>query len=287
MADGGLAVVRTVAELRHRIDTWRAAGETIGLVPTMGALHAGHLSLMRLAKRQADRTCASLFVNPRQFSPREDFSAYPREEAADVAKLRGEGVDLLFAPGADEMYRAGSTTQVSVPGLGDVLEGALRPGFFTGVATVVTKLLGQVAPDVVIFGEKDYQQLLVIRRLVADLDIPVEIIAGPTVREPDGLAMASRNAYLTALERTRATALHAAIKAVAAKATASDKDPAALDHAIEAAKETLAAGGFARVDYIAVLDAETLAENPPASRPRRVLGAAWLGKTRLIDNVAV
>jgi pantoate--beta-alanine ligase len=253
----------------------------------MGALHAGHLSLMRLAKRQADRTCACLFVNPRQFSPREDFSAYPREEAADVAKLRGEGVDLLFAPAADEMYRAGSTTQVSVPGLGDILEGALRPGFFTGVATVVTKLLAQVAPDVAIFGEKDYQQLLVIRRLVADLDIPVEIIAGPTVREPDGLAMASRNAYLSALERTRATALHAAIKAVAAKAAAGDKDPAALDHAIEAAKETLAAGGFARVDYIALLDAETLAENPPASRPRRVLGAAWLGKTRLIDNVAV
>jgi pantoate--beta-alanine ligase len=286
VADGGLAVVRTVAELRHRIATWRAADKSLALVPTMGALHAGHLSLMRLAKRQADRTCASLFVNPRQFSPREDFSAYPREEAADVAKLRGEGVDLLFVPSAQEMYPPGSATQVSVPGLGDILEGAVRPGFFTGVATVVTKLLAQVAPDVAIFGEKDYQQLLVIRRLIADLDIPVEIIVGPTVREPDGLAMASRNAYLTALERPRATALYAAIKAVAAKA-AGDNGGVAVENAIEAAAETLAAAGFARVDYIALLDAETLAGNPPANRPRRVLGAAWLGKTRLIDNVAV
>ena len=199
-----LDIVRTVVDLRARVQAWRREGETVGLVPTMGVLHEGHLSLVRRSRAATTRTIATLFVNPKQFGPNEDFSVYPRDEASDAGKLADVGADLLFAPGIEEMYPAGSVTQVSVPQIGDVLEGEFRPGFFTGVATVVTKLLLQSLPDVAVFGEKDFQQLQVIRRLVADLDIPARIEGGPTVREEDGLAMSSRNAYLSEDQRRMA-----------------------------------------------------------------------------------
>jgi pantoate--beta-alanine ligase len=281
-AAADVATVRTVAELRARVAAWRAAGEKVALVPTMGALHEGHLSLVRLAKREASRVVATIFVNPRQFGPKEDFSSYPRTEETDRAKLAGEKVDLLFAPATEEMYPAGSATTVSVSGLGDRLEGEARPGFFSGVATIVTKLLLQAAPDVAIFGEKDYQQLLVIRRLVKDLDIPVRIVGGATVREADGLALSSRNAYLSAAERVKAVALSQALAAVAETVRGGGD----ANEALREAWQNLYQAGFAKIDYLEVRDAETL-ETFTRGRPARVLGAAWLGKTRLIDNVAV
>ena len=284
MADPkGVETVRTVADLRKRVAAWRGAGETVGLVPTMGALHAGHLSLVRIARRQATRVVATIFVNPKQFAPDEDFATYPRTEAADAAKLASERVDLLFAPGVEEMYPAGNSARVSVDGLGDILEGACRPGFFTGVATVVLKLLMQAQADVAVFGEKDYQQLQVIRRLVDDLNVPVRILGAPTVREPDGLAMSSRNAYLAADERPRAAVLYRALSHVAVEVRAG-RDAAA---ALARARALLVDAGFARIDYMDLCDAETLQPSPAAGRPARVLGAAWLGATRLIDNLAV
>ncbi len=249
----------------------------------MGALHAGHLSLVRCALAAAGRTCVSLFVNPTQFGPNEDFDVYPRDEAKDQALLEAAGTHLLFAPSVAEMYPPGSVTRVSVPGLGDILEGAFRPGFFTGVATVVTKLLLQALPDVAVFGEKDYQQLQVIRRLVRDLHVPVRIEGAATVREHDGLALSSRNAYLTPAERALAPALYRTLSAVARGAA----------HGTDAGEwarwgtEELLAAGFARVDYVAVRDAETLDECSGGGRRGRVLAAAWLGRTRLIDNVAI
>ena len=281
--DISIDTVRTVAEVRVRVGAWRAAGETVGLVPTMGALHEGHLSLVRLSLAKAGRTCVSLFVNPTQFGPDEDFRVYPRDEAADAARLAALGADLLFAPEAGEMYLPGNVTKVSVPGLGDCLEEEHRPGFFTGVATVVAKLLMQVRPDIAVFGEKDYQQLLVIKRMVEDLDIPVRIEAAPTVREADGLAMASRNAYLSATERAAAPALFRTIGAVAGQVAggADAGETAAWGEGL------LLKAGFARVDYLTVRDAETLEPVDGAARPARVLAAAWLGAVRLIDNVAV
>jgi pantoate--beta-alanine ligase len=253
------------------------------LVPTMGALHEGHLSLVRLARGQSDRVCATIFVNPKQFGPREDFARYPRDEAADLAKLAGENTDLLFAPSTEEMYPSGSTTAVSVRGLGDMLEGETRPGFFAGVATVVTKLLIQAGPDVAVFGEKDYQQLLVIRRLVKDLDLPVNVLAAPTMREGDGLALSSRNAYLSREERAAAPALHRGLRAVAEVLKGGREAATALANA----KAAILDAGFASIDYLEVRDAENLQVAVGSARPRRVLGAAWLGRTRLIDNVPV
>lgn len=255
----------------------------MALVPTMGALHEGHLSLIRLALANADRVCVSLFVNPTQFGPNEDFNRYPREEGADAAKIAAVGGHLLFAPGAAEVYRPGHVTRVLVPGLGDDLEGAFRPGFFTGVATVVAKLLLMMLPDIAIFGAKDYQQLQVIRRMVADLDIPVRILAGETVREPDGLALSSRNAYLAPEERRIAPAFHAAIVATAG-AVADGAEPAKAE---AKAVRALLESGFAKIDYVKVRDAETLEPWTDTDRPGRVLAAAWLGRTRLIDNVPV
>ena len=210
-----LKTVTTIRDLRESIKGWRQTGETVGLVPTMGGLHEGHLALVRHSRAKTMRTCATLFVNPKQFGPNEDFDKYPRNEAEDVAKLEAEGCDLLFQPSGEEVYPPGHATQVQVGGLGDILEGEFRPGFFTGVATVVTKLLLQALPDIAVFGEKDYQQLLVIRRMTRDLDIPVRIEAVPTVREADGLALASRNAYLTEKERKIAPALHGTLSQVA------------------------------------------------------------------------
>ena len=275
--------VRTVSELRQVIGEWRRAGLSVGLVPTMGALHEGHFSLVDRSVMENDRTCVSLFVNPKQFSPTEDFDLYPRNEAADAHALQCRGANVLFAPMVEEMYPADAATSVSVPGLGDVLEGEFRDGFFTGVATVVSKLLIQSMADRAYFGDKDYQQLRVIRRLTADLNIPVQIIGCPIIREEDGLALSSRNAYLTTEERAVAPALHAVLlKMVAAIQSGADSASAVQD-----GTQHLLSVGFMKVDYLAVVDPETLLPLSSTTGPCRVLGAAWLGKTRLIDNVGV
>lgn len=278
-----LPVVRDVPALRATVEAWRKAGLHVGLVPTMGALHEGHLSLVRTAKEHCDRVVASLFVNPRQFAPHEDFERYPRDEAGDSAMLVSAGCDLLFAPERSAMYPEGFATSVVVTNVSTPLEGEFRPHFFGGVATVVTKLLLQCLPDAAYFGEKDYQQLQVIKRMARDLDIPVAIEGCPTVRERDGLAMSSRNAYLNADERRIAARLnhimHDAIKAARHGDEITGVEAEAARHIV--------AAGFTSVDYIAIRDAETLAPINDLSRPARILAAAWLGKTRLIDNMSV
>lgn len=280
-ATDSLAVARTVAELRAAVTRWRNAGDTVALVPTMGALHEGHLSLVRLGQTLADRVVATIFVNPTQFAANEDLSSYPRREAADFDQLRAAGVPLVFAPSVEEMYPEGFATTVTVDRVSEGLCGAHRPGHFAGVATVVTKLLLQALPDVAIFGEKDYQQLQVIRRLARDLDIPVRIVGAPTVREADGLALSSRNAYLDADQRQTAPALHRILDATAGRIAAGDSAMAALAEGIAALGEA----GFSPVEYLEWRDADTLAPDPARGRPGRLLAAAWLGKTRLIDNV--
>ena len=277
-----IPIVRTVAELRADRAKWRKAGEKIALVPTMGAMHQGHLSLVALAKEKADRAVVSIFVNPIQFGPREDFHLYPRDEAGDLAKLAAAGADLVFIPDVAEMYPAGFSTRINVGDLTEDLCGAARPNHFDGVATVVAKLLLQCAPDVAIFGEKDYQQLLVIRRMVRDLNLPVEILGGPIVREKDGLALSSRNAYLSPAERRIAPLLHQTITQVAADLA----NGRGADDAAEAGRFKLEAAGF-RVNYVAVRDPETLKPLHGPVKEARVLAAAFLGKTRLIDNLPV
>lgn len=279
----GLEIVRTIADLRARVNAWRRKGEDVGLVPTMGALHAGHVALVKNSVATSRHTVVTLFVNPKQFGPKEDFSTYPRDEAADAALVAAEGAELLFAPDVSEVYPGGHATKVHVGGLGDLLEGEFRPGFFTGVATVVTKLLLQSLPDRAFFGEKDYQQLQVIKRLARDLDIPVEIHGVKTVREADGLALSSRNAYLTPAERAQAPVLHGTLAQVAEQ-VGRGEPPRPLE---DWAKGQLERAGFWQVDYVTVRDAETLEQAADASRPARVLAAAWLGKARLIDNVPV
>ena len=280
-----LPIVRTVADLRSQVDAWKAEGRRVGLVPTMGALHEGHLSLVRLAGERADRVVASVFVNPTQFAPHEDFDAYPRDEARDAALLAAAGCSLLFAPSVAEMYPPGASTTVTVAGVSEPLDGAARPGHFAGVATVVTKLLLQCGPQVAVFGEKDYQQLQVIRRLVRDLDIPVEIVGGPIVRAEDGLALSSRNAYLTPVERAAAPALGRALAQAVERLHAG----ASISEVEAEALTALKAAGFARIDYVEVRGAEGLERfGPgPVEGPARVLAAAVLGRTRLIDNMAV
>jgi pantoate--beta-alanine ligase len=276
-------IVRTVADLRARVAAWRTAGERIGLVPTMGALHDGHLALVHASKTRCERTAVSIFVNPTQFGPNSDFARYPRDLDADVAAVARASGDLIFAPGVAEMYPDGFATSVTVTGLTDGLCGPHRPGHFAGVATVVAKLLNQAGPDCAFFGEKDWQQLQVVRRLARDLDIPVEIVGVPTVREPDGLAMSSRNLYLTPGERGSAGTLYRVLLQVA-------RDFAAGESAREAAargREELAAAGFDPIDYLDVVDAASLTPIERAQNPARVAAAAWLGKTRLIDNVPV
>ncbi|MGE3302399.1 MAG: pantoate--beta-alanine ligase [Hyphomonadaceae bacterium] len=275
-------IVRTVADLRRTVAAWRDEKHSIGFVPTMGALHEGHLSLVRLLKRRYARVAASIFVNPKQFAAHEDLGAYPRDEAGDLAKLAAAGCDVVFAPDPEEMYPEGFASAVSVAGVSAPLEGEARPAFFGGVATVVTKLLLQCLPDGAAFGEKDYQQLLVVRRLARDLDIPVEIIAGETVREADGLAMSSRNAYLSAAERGIAAQLSAVLRD-AIERLHRGEPIAAVERDCTA---RLQAAGFGPIDYVAVRDAETLAPLARLDRPARILAAAWLGRTRLIDNFA-
>jgi len=275
-------VDRTVKALRARVTLWRSAGAKVALVPTMGALHAGHLALVREAKKRAGKVVVSIFVNPTQFAPNEDFATYPRDEAADLAKLDGLA-DAVFAPTVGEMYPDGATTSITVSGPAKDLESNTRPQFFAGVATVVAKLLQAALPDIAVFGEKDYQQLLVVRRMVADLGFPVEIVGVPTLREADGLAMSSRNAYLSPGDRAKAPRLHAALVA-AAEAIRYGTTP---DVALAGAQSKLTAVGF-RVDYVKLRNANTLAPVKDAEKePKRLLAAAWLGKTRLIDNIPV
>lgn len=273
-----------IATARAQIADWRHAGLRIALVPTMGALHAGHLSLVDLARQSSDRVIVSLFVNPLQFGPNEDFDRYPRTFARDCEQLEAQGAHALFAPPDAQMYPEGrkGQTRVHVPGLSEMLCGQSRPGFFDGVATVVTKLFNTVQPDAAIFGEKDFQQLVVIRRLVRDLNLPVEVLAGPTVREPDGLAMSSRNAYLSAEERTIAPHLQLQLQK-AAQALRQGAEVAGVE-----------AGGLARlnaiglrVDYFSVRRAEDLASPRPSDSALVILAAAYLGHTRLIDNLSV
>lgn len=282
MTKSPLQIVRTVAELRAVVGSWKAAGERVGLVPTMGALHDGHLSLIRIARERAPRTVASVFVNPAQFAPHEDFSAYPRGEGRDAELLAGVGCDLLFAPDVEEMYPPGFSTGIRVAGVSEPLEGTFRPQFFGGVATVVSKLLIQSAADLAVFGEKDYQQLQVIRRVVRDLDLPVEIIGAPTARGTDGLALSSRNAYLTSVERAQASALPAALRDAVEALEAGDT-VAAVEGRVTSA---LITAGFGKIDYVEVRDGSNLERRGPGpvAAGARIFVAAWLGKTRLIDN---
>jgi pantoate--beta-alanine ligase len=284
MSDHLLPIVQSVLRLRAQVSAWRDRGASVALVPTMGALHDGHISLIRLAKIQADRVVASVFVNPRQFGPGEDFEAYPRTELADAQRLTEAGCDLMYTPTPAEMYPDGFSTLVSVRGVSEGLCGAARPGHFDGVATVVAKLLLQAAPDVAIFGEKDYQQLAVIRRLARDLDLTTKIIGAPTARALDGLALSSRNAYLDAQQRARAPRMHQVLAESASALSAGDP----VERVQRSAHQALQTCGFDQVDYLEVRLADTLQPPPngPITRAVRVLAAVRLGRTRLIDNVA-
>jgi len=280
-----LPVVRTIADLRQTVSGWKRQGFTVGFVPTMGALHEGHLALVREAGERADRVVASVFVNPAQFAAHEDLGTYPRQEARDAELLAGAGCALMYAPAVEEMYPADATTTVSVGAPAEGLEGEFRPQMFGGVALVVAKLLNQVQPDVAVFGEKDYQQLIVVRRLVRDLDIPVEIVGSPTIRDGHGLALSSRNAYLSEAELAVARRLNGVLAEAGAKASSGT----AVGEAEADAREALLRAGFSHVDYVAVRRADDLAEfeDGTVDGPARVLAAAWLGKTRLIDNLPV
>lgn len=269
--------------LTAAIKAYHANGETVALVPTMGALHEGHLALVAEAKRRADRVVASIFVNPKQFGPNEDFDAYPRRAEADSTKLAAAGVDVLWMPPVDEMYPDGFATNISVAGLPDGLCGAARPGHFDGVATVVAKLFNQVRPDIAIFGEKDWQQLAIIRRMATDLDMGVDVVGFPTQREDDGLARSSRNAYLTPDERAAAVALPRAL----GNAARSIEQGGSVTEALSAVEAALLKAGFSPADYVALVDADTLQPLETLDRPGRLLAAARLGKARLIDNLAV
>ncbi|AOZ70493.1 pantoate--beta-alanine ligase [Rhodobacter xanthinilyticus] len=276
-------VIRSSAELRDKVAAWKRSGMLVGVVPTMGALHDGHMSLVREARKQSDRVIVTIFVNPMQFNNASDLEKYPRDEAHDLAMLEAEGVDVLFAPGVDEVYPDGFSTKISVAGVSEPLEGAFRPGHFDGVATVVAKLFGMTQAGRAFFGEKDWQQLQVVRRLVADLNIPVRIIGCPTIREADGLAMSSRNVRLTEAERAQAPALHAIMQAAAARMRAGVSVQGAL---LDAQAEILEAG-FREVEYLDLRTAEGLRPAADLAEPARMLVAAWLGDVRLIDNIAV
>lgn len=262
---------------------WRKEGLRIGFVPTMGALHVGHLSLVKIALEHADRVVVSIFVNPTQFAPHEDFDDYPRCEADDIKKLAEIGTHLVYTPTALEMYPEGFATAIKVGGPSAGLCGGARPHFFDGVSIVVTKLLMQVSPDVAVFGEKDYQQLLVIRRMTADLDIPTTILSGATAREADGLAISSRNQYLSTQERPIAAQLQKTLQETAASLSCGVPSAKALTDGIQA----LQAAGFRKIDYLELRDAKTLTPLDALETSGRLLVAAWLGKTRLIDNIAV
>jgi len=279
-----VTTVATIAELRSRLDAERAASRTVGFVPTMGYLHAGHASLMDAARAQCDVVVASIFVNPLQFAPDEDLDSYPRDLSGDTALAEAHGVDVLFVPTTREMYPDQVRTNIHVAGVSEVLEGRSRPTHFDGVATVVTKLFSIVGPCRAYFGEKDFQQLAVVRRMTRDLSLPVEVIGCPTVREADGLAMSSRNAYLTDEERAVAPVLHRALQAGVAAIEAGERSPAAVEARMA---EVIEAEPLASLDYVAVVDAATLEPVEPLAGTLRLLGAVRLGKARLIDNVGL
>ena len=278
-----MQTVRDQGQLGSALVALRAGGKRIALVPTMGALHAGHVALVEEARRQADRVVATIFVNPLQFGEGEDLDRYPRQEREDMAALERAGCDLLWMPTPEQIYPAGFSTTVSVKGLSNRWEGEARPGHFDGVATVVTKLFIAVRPEVALFGEKDFQQLAVIRRMTLDLNLPIAIVGVPTVRDDDGLALSSRNAYLSVEERARALALPRAL-AEAAEGIAEGQDVAT---ALAKAKRNLEQAGFAPIDYVALVDSETLEPLGTASGQMRLIAAATIGRTRLIDNLAV
>jgi pantoate--beta-alanine ligase len=278
-----MRTVHTRAELTAALEPWRREAHTIALVPTMGHLHRGHLALVNRARAHADRVVASIFVNPLQFDRADDLAAYPRTMESDARALAQAGVDLLFAPPESEVYPRGreGVTRVEVPGLGDELEGAHRPGHFAGVATVVCKLFCMVRPQMAVFGEKDFQQLLIVRRMTADLDLGVEILAEPTVRDPDGLALSSRNSHLDEGDRAQAPALYKALAECAKRLCAGDTAFEALE---QTGRARIAAGGL-RPDYVSIRRRQDLAPPSPGDRSLVVLGAAWCGPARLIDNV--
>jgi pantoate--beta-alanine ligase len=275
--------VRTVADLRKHIALWRKGEVRVGLVPTMGALHQGHMALVEAARAECDRIVASIFVNPKQFAPTEDLGSYPRREAADLEMLRSAGVDLVFIPAVDEIYPPDFATLVRVSGLAEGLCGAHRAGHFDGVTTVVTKLLIQALPNIAYFGEKDYQQLTVVRRLARDLDLPVRIAGVPTVREPDGLALSSRNVYLSAEERRIAPNLARVLRSIAAVLA---QDPNAVAREIAHGSVALQQAGFA-VEYLEIREAESLAVTSEVTARSRVFAAVRLSTTRLIDNMPI
>ena len=276
-----IPILRTVADLRELARGWKAKGETVGVVPTMGALHDGHLSLARRARAECDRVITTIFVNPRQFNNPEDLKKYPRSEGADAALLATVPVDAIFAPPVEEVYPEGFITNVTMQGVAQPLEGHMRPGHFDGVATVVTKLFGMTLADRGYFGQKDWQQLQVVLRLVRDLNIPVRVVGCETIREADGLAMSSRNVRLTAAGRAKAPVLYAAITRAAQDIRVGHADRMAIREAAEAMREA----GFERVEYIELRDAETLMPSDDPRRPRRMLAAAWGGGVRLVDNI--
>ncbi|MBH1992524.1 MAG: pantoate--beta-alanine ligase [Sphingomonadaceae bacterium] len=278
-----MQTLRDLPALRTSIDALKRDGKPLALVPTMGALHDGHMALVEEARRGGRHVVVSIFVNPKQFGEHEDLDAYPRREAKDAQMLTAAGVDILWAPGVEVMYPAGFATNISVSGVSEGLDGAARPGHFDGVATVVTKLFNQVRPNVAIFGEKDFQQLAVIRRMVADLGLPIEIIGLETQRAEDGLALSSRNAYLSEAERHEAVALPRAL----GEAKRQMEKGGSVEAAIAKAIATLSHHGFDPIDYVTLCDAATLAPMSVLDRPARLLGAAKLGTTRLIDNIAV
>ncbi|HRK42812.1 MAG TPA: pantoate--beta-alanine ligase [Gemmobacter sp.] len=278
-----MQTLRTVAELRTRVRGWKQDGRQVGVVPTMGALHEGHLSLVRAAKRGCDRVIVTIFVNPTQFNNAEDLAKYPRTEEADAAMLAAEDVDILFAPSPEEVYPAGFATGVTVQGVTAPLEGALRPGHFEGVATVVAKLFGMTQANRAYFGQKDWQQLQVVKRMVADLNIPVEVVGCDTIREADGLALSSRNVRLDALSRAQAPGLYKAMT----RAAAAIKGGADVAAALSQGCEELRQAGFTEVDYLELRSAALLEPMTTLDQPARLLAAAWIGGVRLIDNIAV
>jgi pantoate--beta-alanine ligase len=275
--------IRQLKSLRATLEALKAGGRTVAMVPTMGALHPGHMTLVERAKQVADHVVVSIFVNPKQFGPNEDLSRYPRQEAEDSALLEAAGVDVLWLPPVEEIYPDGYATTVSVARLGDRLCGAARPGHFDGVSTVVAKLFTQVRPDFAVFGEKDWQQLAVIRRMAIDLNLGVEIIGAPTERDADGLALSSRNAYLTAAERVAALALPTALQRAAAEIAGGG----VIGDALVEARDAISAAGFGPIDYVELVDAASLEPLEMLDREGRILAAARIGITRLIDNFAV
>ncbi len=276
-------IQRTLADLRAQTAVWRKAGETIGVVPTMGALHQGHLSLARAARERCDRVIVTIFVNPKQFNNPDDLDSYPRTEEDDARKLESIGVDLIYVPDPEQIYPDGFATNVSVAGLTDMLCGAARPGHFDGVATVVSKLFLQTSADFAFFGEKDYQQLQVVRRLAADLDIPIEVIGCPTIREEDGLAMSSRNLLLSDRSRIKAPVLAEVMEDMRAQLLDGD----GMSDIAEDAKTRILAAGFNDIDYLELRDGRNLSLLDQTVPDARLFAAAWLAGVRLIDNIAV